>query len=178
MKRSDFYLIIIAILSLLLIIMVILTVPNVLCCQALSVMYGEKCDVYNIDESPYNLVSVTNESEYQLIHQELNPSLHHSYTDQTFDYTNFIVTTWVFQKKNETNNKIVVRAFHSLLDYLVGNDDPRIYKYYCLDGNQTRHNGSNMYIIKDPTVYVRDDLSSYCSKSFIKKLINEELINQ
>jgi len=135
-----------------------------------------KCKLYNLNISDENksLVKVINEyinssTNYEVIHRELNPFFEVNYssigiTQTEINYSKTIVTTWVFRKINNTEHEIVIRIYHSLLDYIVGNNDPRAYMFFCIDSSLVMYRGSTRYTLANSLAYYIEDLRDYCYK--------------
>jgi hypothetical protein len=131
-----------------------------------------KCKISTIEGNKSIIRVLGNTTEYEIVYSRLNHELpvDISFVNQTqIDYDNTIVSTWVFKHTNITSYKVVVRMFHSLKDYLVGNNDPRTYVYYCGNGKLVTYMGNNTFKLGNPLAYQIGDLSSYCSKGEIAK---------
>jgi len=131
-----------------------------------------KCTVFKINGTKTPILRVlSNATDYEILHRELNPELSinlslFNINQSIIKYDNTIVTTWVFRSKNDTSYKVVIRLFHSMLDYLIGNDDPRAYIYYCSNNQLRIYAGSNKYKLANSLAYQISDLSNYCYREW------------
>lgn len=131
-----------------------------------------KCKITVFEGNKSIIKVLGNSTEYEIVYSKLNHELpvDMSFSNQTqINYSNTIVSTWVFQRLNMTDYKVVVRMFHSLKDYLIGNNDPRTYIYYCSNGKLVTYIGNNTFKLGNSLAYQIGDLSSYCSKGEIAK---------